>query len=210
MKEEKTNVKKKSLYYALLAVGVLLLAAATVLTVYFVSNDTGRPVLDADGDTTIDDDDEDEGQNEDDATLGEAAYAAPIDYEEFARAYDTVYVNATTDFIYRHKAVDFAAEEGAPVYAMADGVVLTVSLSEELGNLISIDHGDGLVTIYRFVEPVSGLEEGDAVTRGQQIAAVAAAYGTEAADGTHLHFEVEQDGVSVDPMEYLEPASDEK
>lgn len=213
MKEEKTKGKKKNLYYLLLAACVLLLAAATVLTVYFVTGGGGEtletPPLQEPEDPDGQDGDGDEDEP-DEPTGAEGTFASPIAVEELSREYDVVFVNETTDFIYRHKAVDFAAEEGTDVFSMADGVIEAISLSEQLGNMVTVDHGDGLKTIYCFVEPAEGLQEGDSVTKGQKIAEVAAAYGTEASDGTHLHLEITLNGECVDPAGYLEPVADEK
>ena len=93
---------------------------------------------------------------------------------------------------------------------MADGVGNTASLSEQLGNPITITHDDGLETTYRFVEPVETLDVGDTVAAGEVIAHVAEAYGTESHDGTHLHFEVTLDGEQEDPANYLDLVYEEK
>lgn len=208
MKEEKTKTKKKGLYYFLLIVSVLLLAAATVLTVYFATNNTDDLAENPPVDDNKDDDDKPEEPDE--PTGGETLYVAPVEAEGFSVEHNAVYANTITGFYYRHQGVDFAAEAGAEVYAIADGTVTSVSLSEELGNLITVDHGDGLVSVYRFVEPVDGLEEGDKVRQGDKIASVAEAYGSEAGAGTHLHFEMTLDGEQTDPAEYLEPVYSEK
>ena len=150
MKEEKTNTKKRTLYYFLLLVSVLLLAAATVLTVYFTTrqgNDIAQnpPVDEKPGDDSDDDEEPDE------PTGGETLYVVPV-AADCSVEYDSVYTNTVTGFYYRHQGVDFAAEAGAEVYAVADGKVTDISLSEALGNLITVDHGNGLVSVYRFVE----------------------------------------------------------
>lgn len=209
MKEEKTKTKKKGLYYFLLIVSVLLLAAATVLTVYFATNNTDDLAENPPVDDNKDDDDN-KPEEPDEPTGGETLYVAPVEAEGFSVEHNAVYANTITGFYYRHQGVDFAAEAGAEVYAIADGTVTSVSLSEELGNLITVDHGDGLVSVYRFVEPVDGLEEGDKVRQGDKIASVAEAYGSEAGAGTHLHFEMTLDGEQTDPAEYLEPVYSEK
>lgn len=215
MKEENTK-KKKGIYYILLAVGVLLLAAATVLTVWFTTNGRGDVAENPPIDTPDDpDDDNKDDPDEPDEPTGPSepeapAYVRPIAVETCSVEYNAVYVNDTTNFIYRHKAVDFAAEAGTEVYAMADGTVTVISLSEELGNLITIDHGDGLTTTYRFVEPTQSLKVGAKVEQGAVIGTVAEAYGSEAADGAHLHLEIAKDGANVDPNEYLDLTYDEK
>ena len=219
MKEEKTISRKKVLYYVLIAVSVLLLAAAIVLTVYFT---TGAPndIAETPGDNqgTLPGDDETPGGDEDDdqeepdePTGGETEqYVLPVAAESCSVEHNAIYANAAIGMYYRHSGVDFAAEAGAEVYAMADGVVKTVSLSEQLGNLITITHDDGLETTYRFVEPVETLDVGDTVAAGEVIAHVAEAYGTESHDGTHLHFEVTLDGEQEDPANYLDLVYEEK
>ncbi len=223
MKEEKNNTKannpgKKTLYYALMLIGILLLAAATVLTVYFttrgandVMDDPSIQTPDDGADDTPGGQEDPDGDDEpDEPTGGEVLYVAPVAAESYSVEFDAVYANKLTGFYYRHQGVDFAAAAGAQVYAVADGTVTDISLSQELGNLISIDHGDGLVSVYRFVEPLEGLEEGDTVKQGEQIAAVAEAYGAEAADGAHLHFEMTLNGEQTDPAAYLDPVYSEK
>ncbi len=219
MKEEKTKSRKKVLYYVLIAVSVLLLAAAIVLTVYFT---TGAPndIAETPGDNqgTLPGDDETPGGDEDDdqeepdePTGGETEqYVLPVAAESCSVEHNAIYANAAIGMYYRHSGVDFAAEAGAEVYAMADGVVKSVSLSEQLGNLITITHDDGLETTYRFVEPVETLDVGDTVAAGEVIAHVAEAYGTESHDGTHLHFEVTLDGEQEDPANYLDLVYEEK
>lgn len=219
MKEEKTISRKKVLYYVLIAVSVLLLAAAIVLTVYFT---TGAPndIAETPGDNqgTLPGDDETPGGDEDDdqeepdePTGGETEqYVLPVAAESCSVEHNAIYANAAIGMYYRHSGVDFAADAGAEVYAMADGVVKSVSLSEQLGNLITITHDDGLETTYRFVEPVETLDVGDTVAAGEVIAHVAEAYGTESHDGTHLHFEVTLDGEQEDPANYLDLVYEEK
>lgn len=219
MKEEKTISRKKVLYYVLIAVSVLLLAAAIVLTVYFT---TGAPndIAETPGDNqgTLPGDDETPGGDEDDdqeepdePTGGETEqYVLPVAAESCSVEHNAIYANAAIGMYYRHSGVDFAADAGAEVYAMADGVVKSVSLSEQLGNLITITHDDGLETTYRFVEPVETLDVGDTVAAGEVIAHVAEAYGTESHDGTHLHFEVTLDGEQEDPADYLDLVYEEK
>lgn len=205
MKEEKTK-KRKLLYYLVLAICVCLLTAATVLTVYFVTDDsanmleTDPPAQDVPPPDKNPDDDK---KPDDKPTGGEVEkFCNPFVFEE-ASVYNVIYTSKTTGFIYRHKGVDFAADEGTNVAAIADGTVTSISLNEKTGNVITIDHGDGLIGYYRFVEPVSTLKQGAKVTKGQNFATVAAAYGSERKDGTHLHLELKLKGKQVDPASYL-------
>lgn len=208
MNEKETSIQKKKLIYSLLAgAGVLLLAAAIALTVYFTTR--GEDVLNEPPVTEQPGGDTDEPDEPDKPTGGEEVrFVLPL--EGTPSEYGEVYFNETLNKIYRHKAVDFAAAEGTEVVCIADGTVTDVSLSEELGNLITVDHGDGLVSCYRFVEPTDGLKAGDKVEQGGVLGKVASPYGTEAHGGAHLHFELSLDGESVDPADHLDLTYEEK
>ena len=218
MKEEKTKSKKRILYYCILTISVLLLAAAIVLTVYFVT-DKGGEVLDnpnnpnepvePDNPTKPTEPDE-----PDDPTGGDNVdpnpYVAPISVAKYSMEYGEIYKNKTIGWIYRHKAIDFTVEAGTEVCAMAEGTVSKVSYSKELGNLITIDHGNGLQSCYSYVEPVAGLGVGQTVQKGEKIGTVAEEYGSEYKDGAHLHFEVKEGKKPVNPTKYIQAYLEEK
>jgi len=98
-----------------------------------------------------------------------------------------------------HEGLDFAAPSGTPILAAAGGVVRTAARHSGFGNLIEIDHGDGLLTRYAHAE-VLLVKKGDLVSRGQMIARVGS---TGLSTGPHLHFEVRQNDKSLDPRAYL-------
>ncbi len=220
MNEENAKPKKKRLlYYIVLSVCVLLLIAATVLTVYFLTADTGN-TLDVPPATGNEEEDKQPGETDDkqhenepsEPSGGEDAvkFVSPIDGAKYTVEYNVIYTNETLGWIYRHKAVDFDAKAGTEVKCMADGKVETISYSEETGNIVLVDHGDGLKTLYRFVEPDSKLREGATVKKGETLGVVAEAYGIEHKDGEHLHLEVELNGKAADPTEYLGAVLEEK
>jgi murein DD-endopeptidase MepM/ murein hydrolase activator NlpD len=94
-----------------------------------------------------------------------------------------------------HAGADFAASQGTPVLAAADGAV---ALAEEhffSGNAIFLDHGDGLVTMYFHLHEIF-VKQGQTVTRGAVIGTVGA---TGRVTGPHLHFAVRWRGARVDP-----------
>ncbi|RYP87056.1 peptidase M23 [Nocardioides guangzhouensis] len=98
-----------------------------------------------------------------------------------------------------HTGLDFAAPVGTPVHAAKTGTV-TVSKSPWGGpNLVSIDHGDGLSTLYAHMS-YTHLQTGDHVNAGQIIGQVG---GLGNATGPHLHFEVRLAGHPMDPMIFL-------
>jgi len=98
-----------------------------------------------------------------------------------------------------HKGMDFAANTGVPTYAAADGYVTTAGWSDSAGNWVVINHGNGLVTKYMHHDDIC-VSAGQSVTKGQQIGWVGT---TGWSTGPHLHFQVELDGVAVNPRNYL-------
>ena len=112
--------------------------------------------------------------------------------------------NQTLNSYYAHTGMDFAAAAGTDVFAVEDGVVESIYKDDLLsGTEITVSHGDGLKSVYRFVTEVEGLKVGAEVKKGDVIATVAEATGNEYKDGAHLHFEILENGKSVDPALHL-------
>lgn len=104
----------------------------------------------------------------------------------------------------RHDGLDFSAPTGTPVVAAADGVVLTASWHPEFGNMIDIDHGDGLLSRYAHLSQLD-VGESKIVRRGEKIGAVGS---TGRSTGPHLHFEVRMFGVPQNPATFLKRGED--
>ena len=100
-----------------------------------------------------------------------------------------------------HKGMDFAGQKRTEIYAVAKGVVTWSGKHGSYGNIVEIDHGHGYVTRYAHNEE-NLVKVGDKVEKGQKIALMGS---TGRSTGTHVHFEVEQDGKPVDPKPYLNP-----
>lgn len=98
-----------------------------------------------------------------------------------------------------HNGIDLAAPNGSPILAAYDGEVVAAAYSSSMGNYVMIDHGDSLYTIYMHASSLY-VSKGDAVTKGQQIAAVGS---TGRSTGPHLHFGVRKNGGYVSPWGYL-------
>ena len=102
-----------------------------------------------------------------------------------------------------HKGLDLAAPEGTPYYAADSGTVIYATYdggwNGGAGNWIVISHGNGIVTKYMHSSAVY-VSVGQYVERGQNIGAVG---NTGNSFGAHLHFQVEIDGVAVNPLNYL-------
>lgn len=112
--------------------------------------------------------------------------------------------NQTLGWYYVHEGVDFTAAVGTEVLAAEDGVVESVCKDDLLfGTEVVLSHANGLKTLYRFVADVDGLTVGQEVKKGDVIATVGEPTGNEYKDGAHLHFEVFENGKSVDPTKFL-------
>lgn len=98
-----------------------------------------------------------------------------------------------------HKGHDYAAPAGTPTYAAAAGRVTIAGWSYSAGNWVVIDHGNGLVTKYMHHSALC-VTAGQYVEKGQQIGAVGT---TGYSTGNHLHFQVELNGVAVNPDLYM-------
>lgn len=99
-----------------------------------------------------------------------------------------------------HTGLDFRAETGTPILAAAGGVVVTQEFHPEYGNMVEIEHGDGLVSRYAHASSTF-VKKGDLIKRGQKIAEVG---NTGRSTGAHLHFEVLVQGVFQDPQKFLQ------
>lgn len=93
-----------------------------------------------------------------------------------------------------HSGIDFAAEEGAEVYAVAGGIVTAADYDVEKGNYVVLDHGGGLETEYQHMKSLL-VSAGQSVVQGQVLGYVGS---TGNSTGPHLHFEARQDGVPAD------------
>ncbi len=102
-----------------------------------------------------------------------------------------------------HSGIDLTARPGTPIYATGDGVVRISGRNPEgysgYGVVVEIDHGFGFHTIYAHMQSTT-VRVGQKVSRGQQIGTVGS---SGMSSGSHLHYEVVQNGRKVDPVYYF-------
>lgn len=103
-----------------------------------------------------------------------------------------------------HSGIDFPGAYGQPILSAARGRVVYVGQRQGYGNVVEVDHGNGLMTRYAHLSRF-GTKVGAAVTRGQPIARMGS---TGRSTGTHLHFEVRLNGAAINPRRFLEATQD--
>lgn len=98
-----------------------------------------------------------------------------------------------------HRGLDISARRGTPVHAPADGVVVFAGRNGGLGKTLRISHGFGFTTLYGHLHEME-VDLGDEIQRGDLIGTVGS---TGRSTGSHLHYEVHEDGKSVNPLYYI-------
>jgi len=104
-----------------------------------------------------------------------------------------------------HAGMDIDGNSGDLVAAPANGVITKANWEGGYGNLIEVNHGNGLSTRYGHLSKV-GVQIGDTVQRGQLIGLIGS---TGRSTGPHLHYEVRLDGKPINPRRFLPPAPTE-
>ncbi len=211
--ENKAKTDKANRILYLIVVGVLLVSALVIgLVAAFGKGKTEIPEDPSAGDQTPAPDTgntaPDAGADADENTP--VVYLAPAS-GVISKSHDDMLpvYSVTTDDWRVHRGIDIATAEGADVYATAAGTVKLVWSDPMMGECISIDHGNGVVSIYKNLskEMADGIKAGAAVTSGQKIGTVGGSAMIESADSPHLHFEMEYNGDLVDPVTYISEES---
>lgn len=102
-----------------------------------------------------------------------------------------------------HSGLDIAAQVGAPVAACGKGTVTDVSLDPMLGQTITVDHGTGMQSYYANLSETVEVQVGDEVSAGTILGTVGTTAISESSSPSHLHFEMIEYDISIDPLNYL-------
>ena len=103
-----------------------------------------------------------------------------------------------------HSGLDFRGPIGTPILAAAPGKIVFVGQKSGYGNVVEVDHGQGILTRYAHLSAFT-TKVGSQVAAGDQIAKMGS---TGRSTGSHLHFEVRLNGVAVNPRRFLEAKAD--
>ncbi len=103
-----------------------------------------------------------------------------------------------------HTGVDFRAPVGYPARATADGTVTMAGYNGGYGNMVEVDHGNGITTRYGHLSKIE-VKVGQVVSKGTVLGRTGS---TGRSTGPHLHYEVRVDGDAIDPMKYIKAGSE--
>lgn len=206
---------KKNIYYIVMIVCILAIAAMITVAVVLGGEETAPTPTPTPtpGDVTDqnppDDSDavnpgDDDTNTPVDGTPEPIVFIVPVEGATIIKDYamDSLVWSATLKQYSVHPGIDFQGAEGAVALAAYEGVVTEVTYDQLNGNVVKIDHGDGLVTIYSSLEePV--VTEGQTVEQGAELGVIGTTATKEMSDGNHLHFEVSLNGEICNPYDYL-------
>ena len=214
-----TDFIRRNAYYLAF---VLCLAVLAVITVALVTSGTNNDSVQTGGNDQIVDtpNDGDEPNGGEDTPSDQNPVNPPKDEEPtptviifdmpvFGGSVIKDYVgasvvyNQTLGLYSGHKAIDFGAEEGTQVVCVYDGVIESIEISKVNGTSVTVNHGNGLKSVYNSIEVAEDLQEGATVYKGDALGTVSTNNKTEHLDGAHLHFEVWENGEKIDPNKYL-------
>lgn len=135
-------------------------------------------------------------------TVRETAITLPYGNPAPGRDITSRFGNRIDPFLGRlalHAGVDFQAENGTSVKATGAGRVTTAGYNGSYGNMVEIDHGQGITTRYGHLSSIS-VSVGEKVESGETIGKAGS---TGRSTGPHVHYEVRRSGEAIDPMHFL-------
>ena len=133
----------------------------------------------------------------------EKLYTMPVNGEILKDfSLNTLQYSATYGDMRIHNAVDISCKDGTLVSACSDGKVQAIEQSAALGQVVTIDHGDGLVIKYASLKNLT-VKNGDKVKTGDTIGAVSTVP-NECADQSHLHIEAYKNGKDISILTLFE------
>lgn len=115
-------------------------------------------------------------------------------------------VHPITGIYKLHTGVDVSAPIGANFIAANDGIVVKAEMTGAYGNMVMIDHGGGISTLYAHGSEIL-VNVGQAVKKGDPVLKVGS---TGYSTGPHAHFEVRKDGIPVNPIPFITTTTDTK
>ena len=193
---------KNNLYYLL--IGVALITIITVTAVVIATSKSSPSATKPSEPPTS----AEEPDKPDEPADTKIIFTVPVANAAYDKTFThaSVVYNKTLGVYTGHTGIDMSAEAGTKVVCAYAGTVESITTTYLQGTTVTIDHGNGLKTVYNSIDAKEGLAAGQTLKAGDEIGAVSDNNRQEYKDGAHLHFEVIKDGVKVDPEEYLKSA----
>ena len=139
------------------------------------------------------------------AASAESMYIWPVS-GQLERVHDgkNLRYDATMQDWRSHDGIDILSSLGCPVEAVRAGTVISVENDGLYGVTVKVDHGDGVVSVYSNLQDPAAVSPGQTVDCGSVLGAVGDTAICESSQSSHLHFAIEVNGKSADPLEYLQ------
>ncbi len=202
---------KKRGYYIALSLCILSIGAIGFFSIRNAQNIVdetpipGAPQIDAEDVLTPKDDVTDKTdetmQSSDDIKKPQAkAYILPVEGDILVGYDDKKPIYSKTLKDWRvHTGIDYLAPLDTEVKAVNDGVVEEIITDDLLGTTVIIKHTDGISSVYANLNPEISLTDGQLLSRGDIVGKVGDSAVIEISESPHLHFEMRQDGKTIDP-----------
>lgn len=196
-KDRKKNFFKRHKYAIAVIASVMVVAVVVVLSVVLTLPEKNKPV----GGVTVDPPTVD--------VTNPPTVMMPISGAQVGMDYaaDKLVKWDTLNLWKWHPAVDFVGE--GDVVAVLDGKVTDVEKTALDGNVVTITHDDGYVSIYKSLGSDISVKVGDSVKAGDKLGTASSSMMSELNTGAHLHFELKKNGKYVDPSTLL-PINEDK
>ena len=137
-------------------------------------------------------------------SLRRAFLRAPLSYKYISSGFSYHRMHPILNRVRPHLGIDFAAPHGSPIWAVADGTVLSKSYDKNNGNQVKLRHMNGYITYYNhLLKFAKGLKKGDRVFQKQIIGYVGT---TGLSTGPHLDYRVKKDGIFLNPLNARYPS----
>lgn len=221
-KIDSTKVKaffKKNMYYIIM--GVCVLAIGAIITVAVVATQDKSDAVPGDigaedpspsipdDNPVVKPDDTVDNPDPDSSTTpvvkpDPIVFTLPVKDGTVVKDYtmDTLVWSSTLKQYQVHNGIDFTGAEGSAVTAVYAGTVTDVSYDALNGNTVTIDHGNGLKTVYSSLSEAK-VAVGQKVYTGTELGAISSTATGEMSDGAHVHFSVYLNGAVANPYDYL-------
>lgn len=129
---------------------------------------------------------------------------APLNYSRITSGFTYSRFHPVLQASTPHRAIDYAASTGTPIFAVADGVITQAGWNGGYGNYIDISHGSVYDTQYAHLSRII-VSYGQTISQGETIGYVGS---TGFSTGPHLHYQVQVHGELVNPLEVDFPEGD--